>query len=125
MIKTRRTSDLRRVTLLDYVLTGVVGLALILFIMSSVPSHGDLGSDAHPLVTLHASGAHHAPHDRGHESHAANTLCGTACAVTVAPLPERGPELARAQGVPPAIMARIDEHSPDDPLPPPRRAANI
>jgi len=115
--------DLRRVNSLHFVLAAVLGLALIAFTMSNVPAHGDPGSQAHPLVALHASGAHQAPHD--HDGHAANALCAAACAVTIAPLVERGPELARARGVPPAIMARIDEHSPEDPLPPPRRAAGI
>jgi hypothetical protein len=113
---------LRRVSLLRLVINGLLGLALVVFTMSSVPSHGGFGSDAHPLVTLHAYGPH-ASHDAGHDDHPANGLCGTACAVSVAPLPERGPELARARGVPPAIMAGIEEHSPDDPLPPPRPAA--
>lgn len=120
MMRLRRAPGLRRGSLLGFVLTGMLGLALVFFTMSSGGSQFHKGSEGHHPATLHTSGTHHASIDAEPESHEANAWCETACAVTASSLLERGPEVARSRGVPPAIVARIDEHFPDDPLPPPR-----
>lgn len=120
MMRLRRAPGSRRGSLLEFVLTGMLALALVFFTMSSGGSQFHTGSEGHHPATLHTSGAHHASVEAGHESHEANAWCETACAATASSHLERGPEVARSRGVPPAIVPGIDEHFPEDPSPPPR-----
>jgi hypothetical protein len=114
---------LRRRSLPAFAFSTLLALALILFTVASGASDMRHGVDGHHPVTLHGSGTHHTSHDAQPGDHQASAWCGAACAATVVALAERGPERARARGVAPAITSRTAEHSPDDPLPPPRVAA--
>jgi len=64
-MRLRRAPRSRRGSLLEFVLTGMLGLVLVFFTMSSGGSH------VHP-DTLHTSGTYHASVDAGPESHEAN-----------------------------------------------------
>ena len=104
-------------------LSVVLGLALIVFVTSGASHMHSSSTGQSQLIASQAP--HHVSHDGQFDGHAASAWCGSFCAVSIVTLSVRSPDMARLRGVPPAIMARIDEHSPDDPLPPPRRAAKI
>jgi hypothetical protein len=108
----------RRANPLRLVLFVMLGLSLLVFTVASGSSHLRSGV----AEQSHLIAPHHASHDGHLDRHPANALCGIACAASIV-VAEWMPEASQARGVPPAIIGRIDEHSPDDPLPPPRSAA--
>jgi hypothetical protein len=105
-------------------LSVVLGLALIVFTVTSGASHMHSGSTGQSHL-IASQAPHHVSHDGHFDGHATSAWCGSFCAVSILTLSVRSLDMVRLRGVPPAIMARVDEHSPDDPLPPPRRAAKI
>jgi hypothetical protein len=126
MTRPRRSPSSRFANLVNLVFSAVLGLTLIAFTAAGTVPHDHLGLEEHAQSSaLSSGGTHHGFHDGQPDDHIANALCWAACAISVAAFADRTPDIARARGVPPARMARMDEHSPDDPLPPPRPAVKI